>query len=194
MKTFQQKYFTWALFFLLCACSKDSDPGPKGEKGDQGIQGVQGVQGEQGPPGTANVRYSAWMRLDWNYRDATSVKEMAIEEPLLTEDFINKGGVLLAYLRYRNYGTTQVFQLPFSMRGEILSASMLLNPPLLPGDAVVFIKNKSVDGTAPVFGYQEDIFHVRYVLIPGGIPVQAKADLPDFSDYQAVKAYYHIVD
>lgn len=48
---------------------------------------------------------------------------------------------------------------------------------------------RSFDGTTPVFEYAAVGFRVRYVLIPGGVPV---AKMPDtfWEDYEAVAEYF----
>lgn len=198
------KYLIVATLLAFTGCADDGDPGPKGDKGDAGEAGAQGEQGPEGEPGAVNVLYSDWMDLDWNVADETDFKQMAIEEPAITEAYLDEGGILLVFLKGSSPEVTATTsQLPLSNDSERMyfSTIVLDEPhPLLPIQNGFFLNLLSDDGS-PVSDYQEVAgvinYDFRYILIPGGMPLSSSGRMSppvDFRDYDAVKAYYNISD
>ena len=131
----------------------------------------------QGPPGTANVRYSQWLERTWNVLDNPNWKQMGIDEPAITEEFLNTG-VIMIYVK----GTgPQVLAIPFV---EMVSSYRFF---AYPGS--IQLVAKSTDGS-PVDA--DWIAQVRYVLIPGGMPLK----IPDgfWEDYDLVRIYFGLSD
>lgn len=198
----KMKYLIFAGMLAFTGCADDGDPGPKGDKGDTGEQGAQGQQGQQGEPGTANVSYSEWMRFDWNVSDEEYYKAMEIDEPAITDAFLNEGGMLISFLKLSTAEHTQMTQLPMSNTNEslILAAITLadITPPFTIQNGVIVVLS-SLNGN-PIYDYESGNgggYSFRYILIPGGTPLSSAGRLAqpvDFSDYEAVKAYYDIPD
>jgi len=129
----------------------------------------------QGPPGTANVRYSPWIDVVWNNLDNPNWKQMGIDEPAITDELL-ESGVILMYIR----GTgPQVRPIPFV---EMVNSYRFF---AYPGS--IQLVAKSTDGSPVDANW---IAQVRYVLIPGGMPLK----IPDgfWDDYDAVKQYVGI--
>lgn len=178
------------LFFT--ACSKTGPEGPQGEQGPPGETGAQGEQGAKGDTGTANVIYSGW--LDVTY-DADTVHNgdaidtigfyAGITSQSLTSDIINDGDIHV----YFNFGTTDepnVVLLPFLdiYSGISIMPSFTINNIFLYANADA---STVTDGNVAYYQY-------RYVLIPGGVSGNAVVHPPDWKDYNAVKAFYHLPD
>ncbi|MCX2678498.1 hypothetical protein OOZ15_00955 [Galbibacter sp. EGI 63066] len=173
------------IVLLLCigliACSgEDGMEGPQGLQGEQGPAGPQGEQGPQGETGTANVRYSSWIPIDWNVLDANTVKRMDIDIPEITEEFIENGGIVLFYVR----STDSVWAVPMSRDNYSLyflasSASQEIR----------FLASRITGLTGDI--NVSWILEVRYVLIFDGIPLQGEVSL---NDYESLKEYYGITD
>jgi hypothetical protein len=152
---------------LLLSCS--AEDGEDGAMGLQGDPGPQGPEGEQGEPGTANVMYSEWLDVEWNGADESAYKRMDIVEPLITEEFMETGTVLM-YLNLSGGSQGIVFALPFStdsgqaftffMRPEGFTAPL---PGTFPEDAGLSFYIEREGGVA-----SGGIGPIRYVLIPGG--------------------------
>lgn len=165
MKTTIAKLATIVMIITLTACS-DGDPGPAGPQGQQGIVGEKGdpgPEGEKGDPGTANVIYSEWMDIEWNGINDPNYKTMRIQEPMITSEFLEKGGVLLFFLKAIDAEKTLVIPCPYQANNIYLfSAAQVLS-----GEGTAGLIANSLDGSS----FSEDLFaglQVRYVLIPGG--------------------------
>lgn len=174
------------------SCEGDRGPagptgpeGPSGPAGPEGPQGQPGEDGSQGPAGTANVIYSEWMDIDWNVLDGNTVKRMDIDIPQITEEFLEDGGVTLFFVKQSD----AVFPVPMSRDNYTLY--FLVSGA---GHELRFIANRftGLSGNINVSWIQE----VRYVLIPGGVPVGnleggSQAEL-DYRDYEVVAEHYGI--
>src|SRR5690606_21359318 len=114
--TTMNNYFLKLPYFLLLfsiaffGCKKEGDPGPAGP---QGATGEPGPAGPKGDPGTANVLYSDWFSFEGNNADDPDYKAMDITIPALTDDFFEKGGNLLVYLKVGEGDTYIVVSLPY---------------------------------------------------------------------------------
>lgn len=183
MKTTITKFFILLMIITLAACSKEGDPGPKG---DAGPAGVPGPQGGKGDPGTANVIYSAWMPIDWNGFNESNYKTMKIEEPMITSEFIENGGVAMFFLRATSDDVTLVVSTPYQA-GEVLvfGATQIQS-----GEGTLGLVASTADGSS----FSEEMFEgleVRYILIPGGTLTPAgKVSY----DYESLKKTYQIQD
>ena len=206
------QYLSLVALLIFMGCAEDGDPGPQGDPGTPGAQGAQGPQGEpgeqgpEGPAGTANVIYSDWMDFDWNVYDETSYKQKQIEEPAITEDFLNNGGVVLSYLKGSSPEVTlTTVQLPFNNGYESLTVQTAILPAPLPPltlESGIVVNLNSLDGD-PVFDYQDDTdedYDFRYILIPGGINIAdaetSRSGSTDWSkyDYETIRKYFNIPD
>ena len=165
MKTTIAKLLTIVMIITLAACS-DGDPGPAGPQGQQGTagaQGAQGPEGEKGDPGTAHVIYSEWMDLEWNGFNDPNYKTMRIEDPMITSEFLENGGILLFFIRVTSPETTIVIPVPYQSNNVYLFSAANISS----GEGTVGLVAYSLDGAT----FSEDLFvglEVRYVLIPGG--------------------------
>ena len=131
----------------------------------------------QGPPGTANVRYSQWLERTWNELDNPNWKQMGIDEPAITKELLDTG-VILMYIKGSG---SQVFPIPYV---EMVDSYRFI---AFPGS--IQLVARSTDGS-PVDA--EWIEYVRYVLIPGGMPLK----IPDsfWYNYEQVQAYFDLRD
>src|SRR5690606_28476765 len=145
-----------------------------------------------------------WMDFDWNVADETDFKQMAIEEPAITEAYLDEGGMLLVFIKGSSPEVTATTnQLPiYNDSQKLYAGTMVLDEPhpLIPIQNGFLVNLLSSDGT-PVDDYQDVSgvvnYDFRYVLIPGGSPISStgrSAQAVDFSDYEAIKAYYNIPD
>jgi hypothetical protein len=162
MKTPVTKFLTAIVIILLTACS-DGDPGPTGQQGPQGEQGAQGPEGEKGATGTANVIYSEWMDIEWNSANDPNYKTMSIPEPMITSEFLEKGGVSLFFLRVVSGDVTLVVPIPYQQASVYLTSVAQIKS----GESAVGLMAMTLDGSS----FSEDLFEgveIRYVLIPGG--------------------------
>jgi hypothetical protein len=188
MKTTITKIFGFIMIITFVSCS-DGDPGPAGSAGPQGQAGATGAtgpQGEKGDPGTANVIYSAWMDVEWNGINDPEYKTMKIEEPLLTSEFLDKGGVTLFFIRAVEDDVTVVLPTPYQLGNvHLFGAAQIVS-----GVSSVGLVASSTDGST----ISESMFaglEVRYVLIPGGtLTTGGRIDL----SYESVKSQYNIPD
>lgn len=142
-----------------------------------------GCDGPVGPAGTANVIYSDWMDIEWNEMDTPTFKIMDIPEPMITDDFASTGTALV-YIQGAN-GLT--YNTSFSV--DNISVFHVMYPP----SSVIGIHAHSTNGASIDVS---NFLRVRYVLIPGGVPVGGlQAGLQTESildDYEAIKAHFSI--
>lgn len=178
---------TTVLTLCLAMAACKGPTGSDGQPGPQGAQGPQGEQGLQGEPGTANVIYSEWMAINWNISDGTFTKQMLINEPMITEEFVNTG-TLLMFARNPALDVNIAIALPF-LQGNDYLYFYALNGHETINDGIVF-NAESVDFSTPVNEFSNT--EIRYVLIPGGMP--AKMSDKFFEDYNAVRDYFRIPD
>lgn len=157
-------------------------------------EGPMGPQGPQGEKGAANVIYSEWLDIEWNGANEPDYKRMDIIEPVITEEFMSKGTVLMYLQVVRSESDRLVHALPFTtstnltfgffMRPEGFTSSL---PGTFPHDAgLSFYIQYGGSGLASYSSYTQ----VRYILIPDGKP--AKVSSGFWNDYEAVTKYFHI--
>lgn len=186
MRTTIKKLFTLLIVITLAACS-DGDPGPKGDVGTTGPAGAAGAKGDKGDPGTANVIYSEWMEIEWNGNDFPEYKSMNRREPLITDEFFDKGGVTLFFIRVTQGDVTLVVPLPYALGNN---SNMYGAAQLQAGEGYIGLVAQSTDGSDLGETVGEGL-EVRYVLIPGG--TLTTGGRVDYS-YEALKKLYNIAD
>ena len=120
---------------------------------------------------------------------------MRVEEPLCTNSFNEEGGIVLLYFRFQN---NVVYQLPHSDHNN--QNYKYGFPVYFENSGEIRIVIESTNGTtlteAEALG-NTHLLKFKYVLIPGGLPVSSTGRMNspvDYSDYEAVKAYYNIPD
>jgi hypothetical protein len=162
----------------------------KGEKGDVGPAGTAGANGTNGAigatgPAGAAIYSSAWSTPTWTYNSQYKYYSTTITAPQITQAIIDKGDVQV----YIKIDDKQVRNLPYfdiwtangntitqvithnaSADGKILMSSGFISPNVNPGGNPQF----------------------RYVVIPPAAGGRRAAI--DYSDYNAVKAYYNLKD
>ena len=180
------------LFFT--ACSKTGPTGPQGPAGADGATGAAGSTGAQGPKGdtgTANVIYSQW--LDVTYKPDTvhngnivdTVGFFAnIPSQDLTSDILN-GGDMHIYVNLGTSDNPEIVLLPFI---DVYSTGLSITPFFELNN--IYIYSNANASTFTIQGAK--YFQYRYVLIPGGAEGNAVVHKPDWKDYNAVKAFYHL--
>jgi len=177
MKKVSTTFLIAIAMISLSACG-DGDPGPVGPQGEQGIVG------EKGDAGTANVIYSEWMDIDWNSANDPNYKTMSIPEPMITTDFLEKGGVSLFFLRVVSGDVTLVVPIPYQ-QGDVYLTSVAQ---IKAGVSAVGVMAMTHDGSP----FSEDLFEgveIRYVLIPGGtLTAGGRASY----SYEALRDLYNI--
>lgn len=198
-----------ALALATTSCSKDGDVGPmgpQGSEGEQGLVGAQGPQGEQGAKGdpgengedgadgedgNANVFFSDQFFPNWNGADTPRFKRMTITDSRFSQVINGDGAVAFVYWSTNN-GTT--FPLPwnsYNASGNItISRSYVLR-----GNDELWISirkfGSDFEDTETVGKVGLVIYNqLRYIVVPSET-LAAKSSL-DYSDYEAVRAYYGI--
>ncbi len=141
-------------------------------------------ENREGDEGTANVIYSDWMDIEWNGADETYNKAMIIEEPLVAD--ISDKGTLLMYVT-DEIGTVALM-IPFLYDNDFFYFYAVNS-----SNVGLALTVESLDGTTPVFDYAAIGFRVRFVLIPGGVPIGKMQD-SFWEDYEAVSSYFGIPD
>lgn len=192
-----------AFAIILSACSaEDGEPGPQGPQGEQGEVGAQGEQGPQGLPGAdgadgqdgadgnANVIFSNWINADWNSFDTPQTKEMRIPVPEI-EDNNELRNNSLVYMYLRQYQRSSSYPMPNSGRWNNTWYSFTFGDtaPSRYGIMVLLESTDGVDLTEFQFaGSRGNRF--RYVVVPEN----AQSAKLDYSNYEAVKAFYNLPD
>lgn len=131
-----------------------------------------GAIGPQGEKGTANVIYSNWASAPVataTIIDGTSGNTTSITAPLLSQEILDKGTVLV-------YGkfSSSIFPLPYvSFAGGI--ANTLTFFPELNNIKLFRFKHDGSGGVGIPTSLQ-----FRYILIPGGVSVSAKTSQPNY--------------
>lgn len=193
-----KKYYFLPMISLLlvwCLSCKKGDTGPQGVQGGQGDKGDRGATGPQGPAGNANVKVLLWN----NPPDPVLIGQRyynQMRHAAITRDIIDKGAVLV-YVADKI--SNQWLMLPFS--GEFAYYYFYL----FNGGVDIVSDNSSINAFNS---------RVRIVLIGGsssGVTVvnrnsshsvplseleKARQLYPgvDFTDYNAVKAAFHLED
>lgn len=115
--------------------------------------------------------------------------QMIITDAHLTKEFMDKGGVVLVYVRIEINSTYTYFQLPYNfsflydcrMSYYISTVDNTLHFNLFPTNGGLL--TNQFQGSNNTF---------RYVLIPGGIHLRKSSSPPATKDYKATCKYYGI--
>ncbi|AWX44618.1 hypothetical protein HME9304_01621 [Flagellimonas maritima] len=155
---------------LVISCSAEDGEtgpaGPAGPQGEQGPAGADGAQGEQGETGTANVIYSDWIDSEFDDNIIATSASFSIDAPLMTDDIINEGVILVFGRSTPNPITedTDVYPLPIVF-GASRQQSYYFRAEEAGQLFIIVSANEEGNPTGvPFFG------EYRYVLIPGGTP------------------------
>jgi hypothetical protein len=188
MRTSITKLLTLLFIITLAACS-DGDPGPagpQGQPGATGAAGAQGPEGAKGDPGTANVVYSEWKELEFNGVNESNYRTMRISEPMVTNEFLEKGGVSLFFLRVADEDVALVVSIPYTQAGvKLFNVTQTAS-----GVHSLGLIATTEDGS----DFSADMFEgvqVRYILIPGG--TLTTGGRMSYS-YESLKESYNIPD
>ena len=170
------------LVFMFNACKgTQGEVGPKGDKGDTGATGPQGPKGDTGPAGSgggtttaSNVFYSNWISVQFG--GSGENYSATINAPKITQEIIDKGTVV-TYAKSNISGN--VIPLPFAALNGTTRTTVVYNL----GKVLL---GANFDASSQTY---------RYIIFPAGTSIGAgrKANV-DFSNYEAVKAYYHLKD
>jgi len=183
------KYLLVLTIVGMVSIGCEGPKGPTGPEGPEGPQGEEGPEGPEGPPGTANVIYSEWMDIDWNFTDEPDFKIMYIEEPrVIEEDFVNNG-TLLMYVKNEDATGFAVFALPLNDGSTSLLFAYADIPPERVEGILLYATTVDRSDVPDIF---EEEYEIRYVMIPGGVPAKMNQEM--FQDYAAVKEYFGIPD
>lgn len=197
------------MLFLSCSAEDGAEgaigpQGPQGEQGLQGEQGAQGPQGEQGPQGAdgqngsdgqdgedgnANVIFSDWMDANWDINDGPQSKTMRIAITEISNIELRNKTLVFMYLK--QWGTSSIYAMPSPGRwsNTLYSFTFGANSVSFDGIIVRLESTNGVDLTELQYaGSRGNEF--RYVLIPES----AQSGKLDYSNYEAVKAFYNIPD
>ena len=182
---------------VLAGCEGKEGPqgpaGAQGAKGDPGINGTNGAKGDtgakgdKGDTGTANVIYSDWLAIPAtpNFK-GSNYKEYAIAAPKITQEVFNSG---LVYAYARSGGSASIYPLSYTFTNSYSCRIRIQQSWVIYGEDWV---SGTVNSTWINSDKTDYFSHIRYVIIPGGI--KARVAGLDYSDYEAVKAYYGLED
>lgn len=172
------------------------DTGPQGATGATGTPGAPGATGAQGPAGTANVVYSAWITPQWN--DLGDSYVITTIPMMRTNQFDFSKDLLLVYGR-EPFGIVvgwSFFPIPSSevgIAGGIYSGKNLGYTVNIDRDRYILYVS-GPQGKRKAAGYTADNIQIRWAYIKGGTPYGGRKAAVDYSDYEAVKKAYTILD
>ena len=162
------------LFLMNC---KGAD-GAVGPAGATGATGTTGATGATGATGSANVIYSDWVTIPLT-GTISSTSVTTVQTPKITQEILDRGGIF-SYIKFTPSNFVYSLPLVFPISGN--------------GSANNFIAVRHVVGTTTITSnYSTTGVFFRYVVVPGGIAGGRKAAI-DYTDYEAVKAYYNLPD
>lgn len=192
------------------------DKGVAGAKGDKGDQGDKGATGAKGDPGNANVKSTGWVTIpaaEWSY--GYGAGDINLSQPgdlgsfysssglSSVSEAVAKGGVVLVYARLAS-SPNSARQLPFRFKYTSSGYSGVVELRFAYGttpNAAHWVEPGAVlvEGT---WNSSSQIIRTNYlptvsfclITIPAGNISRRSAPPVDYSDYEAVKAYYHLPD
>lgn len=197
------KILLLSVLIIFLGCSKDPEVGPSGAKGDAGEKGEKGDEGSQGPAGTANVIYSPWMDFDWNAANDPTFRQMTINVPEITAEFLDEGGTVLVYFKASLSSDFMVLvQVPYLQGNRYLYSSIAIVPnatlPSVDFEKGIVVAYESLDGTTALDDLQDvsggTNYDIRYVLIPGGVGASSSRFAEMSYDYESIKQRFNIAD
>lgn len=142
------------------------EQGPAGADGQDGADGMEGEQGEQGETGAANVIYSGWIDSGFDDNILTSSASFSIAAPLMTDDIINEGVILVFGRSTPAPATndTDVYALPMVIGAARQQTYYYRAETAGQLDIVMATNEEGEPAGVPFFG------EYRYILIPGEQP------------------------
>lgn len=200
-------FLALGIILINTSCSKDGDVGPIGPEGPQGEQGIQGEQGPEGPQGpagedgqdgedgkdgNANVYFSERFYPDWNDIDTPRYKRMIITNSEFSR--VHSSGVAVFVYWSTNNGTTLILPKHYYNSDGTLRLSREY---LLRGNDELWLEtrkygsdfeDRETEGQVGSIVYNR----IRYIMVPAQ-NLSSKVSL-DYSDYEAVKKFYNIMD
>ncbi|WP_055394581.1 hypothetical protein [Flagellimonas eckloniae] len=168
---------------------EQGEQGEQGIQGEQGEQGIQGEDGEDGEDGNANVIYSDWLDADWNSQDTPSSKIMRI--PITEISQIELRNETLIYMYLRQWGTSSIYTMPSSGRWSDVFYSFTFGTNSV-GFEGILVRLVTTDGG--------DLDELQYAAFRGNrfryviVPQSGQTSKLDYSNYEAVKAFYNLPD
>jgi len=184
---------------VLTSCSaedgEDGVTGPQGVAGTDGIDGTDGADGQDGTDGTdgedgnANVIYSEWLDANWNITDNATNKRMQISIAEISNTELRNKTLIYMYLR--QFGTSSIYTMPSSGRWSNTWYSFTFGNNGADLDGIL-VALETTDGS-DLTEFQYTAFRgnrFRYVLVPQ----ESQTGKLDYSNYEAVKAFYNLPD
>lgn len=182
------------LALVLTSCSKEGPEGPAGPQGPQGEQGVQGPQGDPGTDGTdgmdeedgedgnANVMASPWIPVQFQ-TDAREFTSFFAGASFSTEEVNNS--LFLAYGKFVNGATTEIYQLPFVSFNQRYIFSIVNEGTGTTWD--IEFTAYTINGADEFFDVFEEL---RYFVVPANATVAKTTVDPKKLTYEEVIEYY----
>ncbi len=158
--------------------------GATGAAGTNGAAGATGATGAKGDTGTANVIYSHWFNLKFVSRESAYAPfscDTTIEQ---LDSTMLATGEIKVYCNYGSASSANIFPLPYN------DSIYRVTVDFYPYTMDIY---SNFDGSTYTSTDGEIYQQYRYILIPGSVLAGRQAH-PDWKDYNAVKAFYHIKD
>jgi hypothetical protein len=140
------------------------------------LAACEGPTGPAGPPGTANVMYSDWLPIQYDASSISTLRFMRIAEPRITREFLETGGSVLMQLGYVEGSARIVYPLPMLLGTDFLALYLVLQGPSGQAQEETAFIQFAVMALDPPPTVPADYltgYEVRYVLVPGGVPLSA---------------------
>ncbi|WP_131248781.1 collagen-like protein [Aquimarina atlantica] len=161
-----------SVIIFSCSDGEDGAIGPAGQNGIDGINGQDGQDGTDGQPGTANVIYSDWIPTGFENFINNSNADFTINAPDMTDAIIESGAILVYGKNIGNLNDEDTYAIPV----------VLTNTHFFTAEAAgqLELRIRSLDGDIIGDPFFEEY---RYILIPGGIPVNQSVGTKSAKDY-----------
>ncbi|MEP6750767.1 MAG: hypothetical protein ABJB86_23735 [Bacteroidota bacterium] len=186
VNSFMALCFITVFLLVVASCSKTGPTGPAGATGPAGPAGAAGAAGgtgAAGPAGTANVIYSAWLDVPYQYQSTTpgdTVWFGNIPAPKLDTNILTKGEMKVYW--NDNYAKAiDIAPLPYNDGGSIILVNFEVGNIYLTAN---FNAGTGTDGTGKFWQY-------RYILVPGGTGARSAIN---WNNYAEVKKYLNLKD
>jgi len=178
----------WTLLLLtlvFISCQKEeSEPGPQGPAGPIGPQGLQGLQGATGPQGPIGMSGNANV-MQYNYGSQNFALGYKILQVVTTLDTMERCAWFV-YLYYQPLA--RWYQIPgFAYNA---ATNYRLSMGHVSGKVHIYIDR---EGPGETYTKAKVIRVYANNIITGGRVSNQLPDI-DFSDYEAVKKYYNLID
>ena len=184
---------------ILLSVIFTSCEGPEGPQGPAGPKGDTGAQGATGATGSTNIIYSDWLALPTKYtgRDVYS-KYYDLPAAPITKEVIDKAAILV-YCKQTPTSIAQVVPATYiwySTTNDITKVvGSIVSKIFFREGTLRYVELWTSSATIASNWYNRENAEyelIRYVIIPGGTKARVKG--LDYSNYEAVKAYYGLDD